>query len=64
MKKDYISPIAEVIFVHTENMMAATKLNGQEGNSTVGVDFTEGEYDGEGASRRRRSQWDDEDDDF
>ncbi len=63
MKKQYISPSALVVSVSPQSMVAATTLNGQEGNSNVNVTPTEEVYDGEGAARRRRRNvWDDEED--
>lgn len=61
MKKQYISPSALVVSVSPQSMVAASKLNGQEGNSNVNVTPTEEVYDGEGAARRR-NVWDDEED--
>lgn len=59
MKKEYISPIADVMFIETKQMIAASTLESNPTGNTVSVDFTDEEYDGEGASRRR-NVWDEE----
>ena len=60
MKKTYFAPESTIVLIKTQALMQVTSsLDGQEGNETVTVGLSEGEYDGEGASRRR-GVWDDE----
>ncbi len=63
MKKTYFQPQTLVVTVMTQGMLAASKLDGQEGQDNVSVTLTETEYEGEGASRRS-SVWDDEEDEY
>lgn len=62
MKKTYFAPTSTVVLLASQAVMQfASKLDGQEEGNTVNVGFSEDEYDGEGASRRR-DVWDGEDD--
>lgn len=49
-KKNYMTPLTEVINLSTEGMMAASILSGDGGGNT-GIDVSDTEFDGEFQSR-------------
>ena len=57
MKKEYISPIADMVLMETDQMIATSILGSDPGNN-FNVEFSKDDYEGEAASRR--NAWADE----
>lgn len=63
MKKEYISPRADMMIIESRQMIATSTLDSNP-SSNVNVNLTEEEYNGEGASRRRSVWSEEEEEDF
>ncbi|MCR4958211.1 MAG: hypothetical protein K6B13_06355 [Prevotella sp.] len=59
MKKTYISPKASIILIEAQLMSAGSTLSSNPGENE-NVQFTEQEYNGEGASRQSFNVWGEE----
>ena len=63
MNKKYSKPQITVASLTTQPILTSSTLTGQQDYDKLNINFSDTNYDGEGASRYL-NVWDDEDDDF
>ena len=64
MKKEYLRPESLLISVMTQGILQNSVLTGKESEDSFNVSTSQEEYDGSGASRRGRNQWEDDEDGY